>query len=178
MVRGFLTISLIVILSTKSKNISFSNHLVEHIRNPESFSERIFLNLSILNKTVSFNCDDHERIRLITRLRVELRYLRERKFKCNFQNCLNPLCSRGSGVELTYHIVLHCLIFNDTRSALLDTLNDIGCKILVSTKHKLFGSVSFNTETFLFLTQPLTISYPLKDSKSLFFRKHFSYAVI
>ena len=62
--------------------------------------------------------------------------------------------------------------------ALLDTLNDIGCKMLESTKHKLFGSVLFNTETLLFLTQPLTISYPLKDSNSLFFRKHFSYAVI
>ena len=40
-----------------------------------------------------YNCCNFKGIRLITRLRLEFNHLREHKFKYNFQNCLNPLCS-------------------------------------------------------------------------------------
>ena len=70
--------------------------------------------------------------------------LREHKFKYNFQSYINPpICSCGSGIELTSHFLLHCPIFNDKRHNLLSTLNNIDCKILESTD-------SYLTQTFLY----------------------------
>ena len=99
-----------------------------------------------------FNCCNLKGIRLITRLRLELSRLREHKFKYNFQNCLNPLCSCGSSTESTSHFLLHCPIFHDERHTLLSTLNNIDSKILesndsYSTQTLLFGSTSFDSET-------------------------------
>ena len=94
---------------------SFKNNVLKFIRpKPNSF----------------FNCCSLKGIRLIPRLRLELSHLREHKFKCIFQNCLNPFCSGGSSIESTSHFLLHCPIFHDTRHTLLSTLNNIDSKIL------------------------------------------------
>ena len=47
-------------------------------------------------------------IKFLTRLRLGLSHLNEHKFKHNFQNCLNPLCSCSLEVESTIHFFLHC----------------------------------------------------------------------
>ena len=72
-------------------------------------------------------------IRLITRLPIELSHLREYKFRCNFQNCLNLLCSYGSSIESTSDFRIQCPVFDDKRHTLLSTLNNTDCKILQST---------------------------------------------
>ena len=79
----------------------FKNNILKFIRpKPNSF----------------FNCCNLKGIRLITRLRLELSHLREHKFKYNFQNCLNPLCSCGlRRIESTSHFLLYCPIFHDKR---------------------------------------------------------------
>ena len=86
------------------------------------------------------------------RLRLGLSHLPEHKFKHNFQNCLNPLCSCGLEIESTSHFLLHCPIFRDKRYTLLGTLRNIGCKLLESTdscltETLLFGSTSLDPET-------------------------------
>ena len=94
---------------------NFKNDILKFIRpKPNSF----------------FNCSNLKGIRLITRL--ESSHLREHKFKYNFQNCLNPLCSCGSSIESTSHFLLHCFILHDKRHTLLSTLNNIDSKILES----------------------------------------------
>ena len=40
-------------------------------------------------------------------------HLCEHKFKQNFQDCLNPICSCGLDIESTSHFLLHCPTFND-----------------------------------------------------------------
>ena len=97
------------------------------------FSKIIFLNLLDPNQTVVFNCCNLKWSRLIARLYLELGHVREHKFKCNFKNCLNPLCSCGSNIESTSHFLAHCLIFHDKRQTLLSTLNNVDSKILEST---------------------------------------------
>ena len=72
----------------------------------------------------------HKGIRLITRLRVGMGHLREHRFKHNFQDCLNPICSCGLDIESTSHFLLHCSTFNDERCTLLSTLNKIDYKLL------------------------------------------------
>ena len=89
------------------------NNLNSNLCNSENFG--IFKN-SILKfirpkRKSFFNCCNLKGIRLITRLRLELRHLREQKFKYNFQNCLNPLCSCDWSIESTSHFLLHCPIF-------------------------------------------------------------------
>ena len=71
------------------------NNLDPILRNSKSFVD--FKN-SILKFIIPFpnnvcNCNNHKSIRLITRLRVGMSHLREHKFKHNFQDCLNPICS-------------------------------------------------------------------------------------
>ena len=100
----------------------------------------------IRHKPNSFcNCCNLKEIRLIMQLILELRHLVEHKFKYNFQNCLNPLCSCSSGIELISHFLLDC-------HTLLSTLTNIDCKILESadsylTQTLLYGCTLFDTET-------------------------------
>ena len=63
--------------------------------------------------------------------------MREHKFKHNFQDCLNPICSCGLDIESTSHFLLHCPTFNDERYTLLSILNNIDCKFLELTKSSL-----------------------------------------
>ena len=95
-----------------------------------------------------------------------MRHLREHKFKHNFQDCLNPICSRGLDIESTSHFVLHCPTFNDERYTLPSTLNKTDCKLLELTKSSLsqillYGNTLLDKEkTHSFLTQQLNIFYP------------------
>ena len=54
-----------------------------------------------------YYCHNFKGIRLLTRLRLDLSHLRERKFKHSFQDCLNPLCFCSNEIETsTYFTVL------------------------------------------------------------------------
>ena len=55
-----------------------------------------------------YNCHDPKVVKVITRLRLGLSYLREHKFKHNFQDSINPLCNCGHDTESTTHFLLHC----------------------------------------------------------------------
>ena len=56
--------------------------------------------------------------KLLTRLRLGLNHLNERKFKRDFHDCINPLCTRSLEIESFSHFVLHCQIrwFNFIRT--------------------------------------------------------------
>ena len=154
------------------------NNLDHTLWNPERFS---VLKTSILKFTrpypsPAFNCDDHKGIRLIIRLHTGLSHLCEHKFKHNFQNCLNPICSVGFDIKLTSYFLLHCPIFNDKRYILLSTLHKIDCKLLELANSSL-SQILFKATYYLikkkapsFLMQILNTLHPLKDSKSLLFQ--------
>ena len=75
--------------------------------------------------------------RLTARLRLNLSHFRDIIFKHNFQNCLNPISSCSLDIEATSHVLLHCLIFNDERYTILNTLNKTDCKVLDLTNSSL-----------------------------------------
>ena len=60
-----------------------------------------------------FDCHNPKGIKLITRLRLGLSYLREHKFKHSFQDTINPLCNCGQKTKCPL------LIFSPTTSSLL-----------------------------------------------------------
>ena len=72
-----------------------------------------------------YNIHDPVGIKYLTRLRLGLSHLNEHKFRHNFQDYLNPLCSCSLEVETTNHCFLHCHYYNDIRKTLLDTVKEI-----------------------------------------------------
>ena len=119
------------------------NNPDSNLWNSESFGtfENNILIFIRLKPTSCLNCCNLKGIRLITRLRFGLSH--EHKFKYNFQNCLNLLCSCGLSIESTSHFLLHCPIFNNKWHTLLRTLNNIDCKILESTPPRLKLTLSW-----------------------------------
>ena len=99
-----------------------------------------------------YNCNNPKGLKLITRLRLGLSHLREHKFKHNFQDCINPLCSCGSDVESIAHYFLHCPFYVNERHTLLKTINDIDRRLMDNTEsnqvqYLLFGDTSKDADT-------------------------------
>ena len=88
------------------------------------------------------------KLKIITWLRVGMSHLREHKFKHNFQDCLNPICSYRLDIESTSHFLLNCPTFNDERCTLLSTLNNIDCKLLELTKSSLSQTLLYGNTSF------------------------------
>ena len=87
-------------------------------------------------------------IRLITRLGTDMIHLREHKFKHNFQDCLNPICTSGLDIESTSYFLLHCPAFNDERYTLVSNLNKIDYKLLQLTKSSLTQTLFYGSKLF------------------------------
>ena len=96
-----------------------------------------------------FNCHNPSEITLITRLRLGLSYLREHKFRHNFQDTLSRICSCGENIETNTHYLLHCSNYLNERMTLLTNLQNVEENILdrnysrISEIH-LYGDSSFN----------------------------------
>ena len=115
-----------------------------------------------------FNIHDPKGIKLLTRLRVGLSHLRYHKFKHNFLDTLNPLCSCNIETESTCHYLLHCPFFTNIRNSLLDNIINIIGPITNLTDDDLvqillFGDPSNNIDTNASILK-LTIAY-LKSSE-------------
>ena len=98
------------------------NNLDSNFRNSEHFGifKKSIVKFIRSKRNSFYNCCSLKGIRLITRLHLELSHLQLRsKFKYNFQNCLNPLCSCDWSIELTFYFPLLCPIFDNKRHTLL-----------------------------------------------------------
>ena len=89
--------------------------------------ESIGISENLLNLFCSFLNDRYIKvgIKYLTRLRLGLSHLNEHKFRQNFQDCLNPLCSCSLEVETINHYFLHCHYYNNICKTLLDTVKEI-----------------------------------------------------
>ena len=92
--------------------ITEQNNLDISIRN--SSSCHIFKNLILKfirpepNRISS--AQNLEGLKLLTRMRLGLSHLADHKFRHNFQDCLNPICSCGQEIETIIHFLLHVSI--------------------------------------------------------------------
>ena len=129
---------------------TFQNNLDPTLWNPKRFVDFKSSILKFVRPSPSnvFNYNNHKGIRLITRLRVGMSHLREHKFKDNFQDCLNPICSCGLDIESTSHFLLHCTTFDDEQYTLLSTLNNIDCTQLELTKSSLSQTLLYGNTLF------------------------------
>ena len=70
-------------------------------------------------------------LKLLTRLRLNFSHLNEYKFRHNFNDTINPMCSCGKEPETTLHYLLRCNFYSIYR---LELLNDI-CALNHSLKN-------------------------------------------
>ena len=72
-----------------------------------------------------YNINDTIGVKLIATLRLGFSQLREHKFKYNFEDMLNSLCSCSIEVESTSHYLLRCPFFHALRTTLMNDLRNI-----------------------------------------------------
>ena len=82
--------------------------------------KRLILQFIRPSRSEIYNIHDPFGLKLLTRLRVEFSHLREHKFRHNFQDTLNPLCSCSLEPESVNHFLLHCPFYTNQRKILLD----------------------------------------------------------
>ena len=72
-----------------------------------------------------YNVFNPQGLKFLTRLRLGLSHLNEHRFRHNFKDCINPLCSCSLEVENTLHFFLHCHHYSIFRMGLMNKVNQI-----------------------------------------------------
>lgn len=65
-----------------------------------------------------------------TRLKLGLNHNRIHKFRCKFQDILNPTCFRRNNGNTFTHYLLYCPNYLNEKGALLNNVQNTGVKIL------------------------------------------------
>ena len=68
---------------------------------------------------------DPQGLKFLTQLRLGLSHLNEHRFRHNFKNCINPLCSCSLDVENTLHFFPHCQYHSTFRMGLMNKVDQI-----------------------------------------------------
>ena len=138
----FLKNSFFVAVITEWNNLDVSTR--------NSFPCHIFKNLILkfirpdpnrISSTQNF-----EGLKLLRRMRLGLRRLADHKFRHNFQDCLNPICSCGQEIETTSHFLLHCLNYRCARKTFFEKINLIDSNILQQSDSSLTKDLLFGCE--------------------------------
>ena len=84
------------------------NKLNDKVRNAVSISifKNQILNFIKTKENSLFGIHDILGVKLLTRLRLNFSHLNEHKFRHNFKDTINPMCSCGSDIESTMHFLL------------------------------------------------------------------------
>ena len=141
------------------KNSFFPNHINEwnkpdeKIKGATSFSlfKASLLKMSCPHANSTYRIHNPVGIRLHTRLRLVLSHLNEHKFRHNFADCVNPLCSCSIEPETTLHFFLHCCNFLNIRRKLFDKIKLLDETLLQLNDESLltvllFGSKIYNEQ--------------------------------
>ena len=118
-----------------------------------------------------YNIFDPIGLKFLTRLRLGFSHLDEHRFRHNFQECINPLCSCSLETENTSHYPLQCHHFSQNLINLMNSVN-FGFEnfdILfdnIKTDVLLYGDPRLDGESNKIILEA-TISYILKLLKDL-----------
>ena len=95
-------------------------------------------------------------IKLLTRLRLGLSHVNERKVKHGFNDTVNLICICGDDIESINHFFLYCSEYCETRQTLFDNIQSID-KMLLSQKESslthllLYGDPKLNSNVNVFI---------------------------
>ena len=114
-------------------------------------------------------------IKQLSRLRLGFSHLREHKFRHNFSDTINPMCSCTLHPETTTHFLLHCHNYAIIRQTLMSDLQMIDSSIMLLNDTNfvnllLFGNSSFNdlTNRNIFIASIKYIKSSLRFEEQLF----------
>ena len=84
------------------------NKLDVNIRNSASCNvfKRVIIKFTRPEPNQAFNVDSNEGLKFV-RIRLGLSHLADHKFRHNFQDCVNPVCSCDQEIETSTHFLLH-----------------------------------------------------------------------
>ena len=151
--------------------ISEWNKLDLEIRNSASLEifKKHLLNFIRPNSSKAFNINNPLELKLLTRLRIGFSHLNKHKFKHNFQDSIDPLCSCGNDTESTVHFFLHCQNFTTQRQTLLNKLKSINASIMTENENSVVRTLLFGRPDFRYSTNKeiinATISFILTTER-------------
>ena len=87
-------------------------------------------------------------LKLLTRSRLGLGHLNERRFNINFESYINPLCSCSFEIELTTYLLMHCYHFLNMRSTVSNSISEVldsntNLRNCILVKVLLFGNQNY-----------------------------------
>ena len=131
------------------------NKLDSFIRNSETFMliKKRILEFIRPKANSIFNIHNPMGIKYLTRLRLGFSHLKEHKFKHNFQDSVDPLCSCGIETESTKHFLLHCANFSIQRKTLFDKLTELNIDVLTRNDDYIVKTLLEATIDFIIATE-------------------------
>ena len=169
-----------IVKQTASRTVNFNNTFflrcsqkwnnlsddINLLPSPISFKKAL-LSFFKTSKNSVFAIHDNNGIRLLTRLRLNFSHLNEHKFRHNFLDNLNPMCSCSSEPETTAHFLL-CCENHVTKSKLLRNVYNLEKTLRNYDDDHLIHIFLYDSEKFNFNLNKeiikLTICY-LKDTE-------------
>ena len=87
-------------------------------------------------------------LKLLTHLRLNFSHLNEHKFRHNFKDTFNPVCSCGFEPETTDHYLLHCKLYADLRLDLLNDIDTLSQSLINFSEDQLVNVLLFGFDSF------------------------------
>ena len=103
---------------------------------------------------------------LINRLRLGFSHLREHKYRHNFADTVNPLCSCALGNGNTEHFFLCCRNNVSARAILMNEVNNISNTISSLNSNDIIRVILYGDKNFDFVTNFKIISATIKFIKT------------
>ena len=126
------------------------NKLDSEIRNGKTFASfrKMLLNFIRPIGNSTHKIYDPLGIKLLTRLRLGFSHLSKHKFRHNFADSLNPLCSCSLETESTLHFFLRCHNYTTLRRALMTDLKNINDAIMSLNESDLLHVMLYGSKKF------------------------------
>ena len=126
------------------------NKLNDKIRNIKSINK---FKVTILNfirpkGNSVFDIHDTNGIKLLTRLRLNFSHLNEHKFRHNFNDMVDPMCTCGLEPEATLHYLLRCSIYSAQRQEVLNNVCVLNSSLKNYSNEKLLNILLYGSENF------------------------------
>ena len=85
---------------------------------------------------------------MLTKLRLDFSHLREHKFRHDFKDILNPLCSCSIETETITNYFLRCPFYNSNRANLMNDLENIPISFSTVSDKKAISLLLYGDDKF------------------------------
>ena len=135
---------------------SFSNTLFSHCINDWNKLNENLINVNSIYKfkhyltkfikvkeNSTFSTSDPLGLKLLIRLRLNFSHLNKPRFRHNFRDTINYICSCSAGIETTDHDLLRCQGFAPVRSSFLNKMFEINVEFRNMNELTFFTAIWF-----------------------------------